>query len=273
MKKENNPRSPLAYIHPHARLADDVVVEAFASIHEDVEIGAGSYIGSNAVILNGARIGNNCQIFPGAIIGSVPQDMKFSDEYTTVEIGDGAIIREYATVNRGTNYNKKTVVGARSLIMTYVHIAHDCIIGQNVVISNAVNIAGHVVIDDFAVIGGMCGVHQFSHIGKHSMIASCCMVRKDVPPFAMAGREPLSYAGVNTRGLRRRNFSAETIREIQAVYRILYLSGRNHSQAIQKLTDEFPPSDIRDEIIAFVKASPRGIIRGLRNGKHANDAD
>lgn len=264
-------RSPLAYIHPDAQLADDVVVEPFASIHADVQIGKGTYIGSNAVIYSGARIGENCQIFPGAIIASIPQDLKFSQEYTTVEIGNNVVIREYATVHRGTNYNHKTVVGDNCLVMAYVHIAHDCIIGSNVVLSNAVNIAGHVIIGEHVVIGGMCGIHQFSEIGKHVMVAGGTMIRKDVPPYVLAGREPVSYVGVNVRGLRRRNFSPETISEIQAIYRVVYLSALNHSQAVKKLEIDFPSSPIRDEILQFIKGSERGIIRG--NVSHSSIGD
>ena len=198
-------KQPLAYVHPESQVADNVVIEPFVTIDKDVVIGEGTRIGSNATILPGTRIGKNCRIFPGAVIGAVPQDLKFRGEYTTVEIGDNTTIRECVTVNRGTSARNKTVIGSNCLIMAYVHIAHDCIVGNNVILVNSTQLAGEVIVDDWAIIGGMSAIHQFVHVGPHVMISGGSLVRKDVPPFIKAGREPLSYVGINSIGLRRRN--------------------------------------------------------------------
>lgn len=252
---------PLAFIHPNAKIAKNVVVEPFTTINNDVEIGEGTWIGSNVTIFPGARIGRNCKIYPGAVISAEPQDLKFAGEYTTVEIGDNTVIRECATINRGTTDRLKTVVGSNCLIMAYVHVAHDCVVGNNVVIANTVQIAGHVKIGDFAIIGGSSAIRQFAHIGSHTMISGGSLIRKDVPPFIKAAREPLSYAGVNSIGLRRRGFSPETISAIQEIYRIIYLSKLNNSEALDKVELELPATAERDEIIHFVRNSERGIIR------------
>lgn len=255
-------RQPLSYVHPDAEIADNVVIEPFVSIDQDVEIGEGTKIGSSVTILPGTRIGKNCKIFPGAVIGAIPQDLKFRGEYTTVEIGDNNTIREYVTVNRGTASKGKTVIGNNNLFMAYVHIAHDCKIGNFVILGNNTQLAGEVVIDDWAIISGMTGVHQFSRIGNHAIIGGGSLVRKDVPPFIKAGREPLSYIGINSIGLRRRNFTNEKIREIQDIYRYIYQKGLNTSQAVELIEAEMPATQERDEIILFVKDSKRGIIRG-----------
>lgn len=252
---------PLAFIHPNAKIAKNVVVEPFTTIHNDVEIGEGSWIGSNVTIFPGARIGKNCKVYPGAVISAEPQDLKFAGEYTTVEIGDNTVIRECATINRGTTDRLKTVIGANCLIMAYVHVAHDCLIGDNVVIANSVQIAGHVNIGNFAIIGGTSAIHQFINIGAHAMVSGGSLIRKDVPPFIKAAREPLSYAGVNSIGLRRRGFSTPTISAIQEIYRIVYLSSLNNSEAIDKIELEMPATAERDEIINFIRNSERGIIR------------
>ncbi len=252
---------PLAFIHPNAKIAKNVVVEPFTTINNDVEIGEGTWIGSNVTIFPGARIGKNCKIYPGAVISAEPQDLKFAGEYTTVEIGDNTVIRECATINRGTTDRLKTVVGANCLIMAYVHVAHDCAVGNNVVIANSVQIAGHVKIGDYAIIGGSSAIRQFVHIGSHTMISGGSLIRKDVPPFIKAAREPLSYAGVNSIGLRRRGFSSEVIAAIQEIYRFIYLSNLNNSEALDKAELELPATAERDEIIHFVRNSERGIIR------------
>lgn len=252
---------PLAFIHPNAKIAKNVVVEPFTTIHNDVEIGEGTWIGSNVTIFPGARIGRNCKIYPGAVISAEPQDLKFAGEYTTVEIGDNTVVRECATINRGTTDRLKTVVGANCLIMAYVHVAHDCVVGNNVVIANSVQIAGHVQIGNYAIIGGSSAIHQFINIGSHAMISGGSLIRKDVPPFIKAAREPLSYAGVNSIGLRRRGFSPETIASIQEIYRIIYLSKLNNSEAVDKIELEVPATAERDEIVHFVRNSERGIIR------------
>ncbi len=255
-------KQPLAYVHPDAKVADNVVIEPFVSIDHDVEIGEGTRIGSSVTILPGTRIGKNCNIFPGAVIGAIPQDLKFRGEYTTVEIGDNNTIREYVTVNRGTASKGKTCIGNNNLIMAYVHIAHDCKVGNNVILGNSTQLAGEVVVDDFAIISGMSGVHQFCRIGSHVMIGGGSAVLKDVPPFIKAARTPLSYVGINSIGLRRRNFSNEKIREIQDIYRYIYQKGLNNSQAVDVIEAEMPATTERDEILLFVKDSKRGVIRG-----------
>jgi UDP-N-acetylglucosamine acyltransferase len=255
-------KQSLSYVHPESQVAENVVIEPFVTIDKDVIIGDGTRIGSNVTILPGTRIGKNCNIFPCAVIGAIPQDLKFRGEYSTVEIGNNTTIREFVTVNRGTAAKGKTVIGNNSLLMAYVHIAHDCVVGNNVIMVNSSQLAGEVFIDDWAILGGMTAVHQFVHIGSHVMVAGGSLVRKDIPPFIKAGREPLSYEGINSIGLRRRNFSNEKIREIQDIYRYIYLKGFNTSQAVEVIEAEMPASPERDEIILFIKDSKRGIIRG-----------
>lgn len=255
-------KQPLAYIHPAAKIAPSVVIDPFVTIEQNVEIGEGTRIGSNVTIMEGARIGKNCTIFPGAVISGIPQDLKFRGEDTLAIIGDNTTIRECVTVNRGTAAKGKTVVGSNCLIMAYSHVAHDCVIGDNVIISNATQIAGEVVVDNFAVIGGGTLIHQFCHIGPHVMIQGGALVNKDIPPYVKAAREPIAYAGVNSIGLRRRGFTSEVIRDIQEIYRYLYLSGLNNTDAVERIEAELPAIKERDEIILFVRNSKRGIIRG-----------
>ena len=255
-------KQPLAYVHPDAKVADNVVIEPFVSIDQDVVIGEGSRIGSSATILPGTRIGKNCNIFPGAIIGAIPQDLKFRGENTTVEIGDNNTIREFVTINRGTASKGKTKIGNNNLIMAYVHIAHDCLVGNNVIMGNSTQLAGEVIVDDWAIISGMSGIHQFCRIGSHVMLGSGSRVTKDVPPFIKASREPLSYVGINSIGLRRRKYTNEKIREIQDIYRYIYQKGLNTTQAVELIESEMPATQERDEILLFVKDSKRGIIRG-----------
>lgn len=255
---------PLAYVHPEAKIASNVVIEPFVNIEKNVEIGEGTWIGSNVTIMEGARIGKNCKIFPGAVISAIPQDLKFEGEKTLVKIGDHVTIREFVTINRGTKASGETVVGNNCLLMAYVHIAHDCRLGNNVILANACNLAGHIEIDDFAIVGGMSAVHQFVHIGKHTMISGGSMVTKDVPPFSKAGREPVSFVGVNSIGLRRRGFSNERINFIHEVYRMLYMKGRNVSQAVRVIEAEMPINADRDEILNFIQLSQRGIMRGYK---------
>lgn len=255
-------KQPLAYIHPAAKIAPSVVIDPFVTIEQNVEIGEGTRIDSNVTIMEGARIGKNCTIFPGAVISGIPQDLKFRGEDTLAIIGDNTTIRECVTVNRGTAAKGKTVVGSNCLIMAYSHVAHDCVIGDNVIISNATQIAGEVVVDNFAVIGGGTLIHQFCHIGPHVMIQGGALVNKDIPPYVKAAREPIAYAGVNSIGLRRRGFTSEVIRDIQEIYRYLYLSGLNNTDAVERIEAELPATKERDEIILFVRNSKRGIIRG-----------
>ena len=255
-------KQPLAYIHPDAKIAPSVVIEPFVTIDKNVVIGEGTRIGSNVTIMEGVRIGKNCNIFPGAIIGAVPQDLKYKGEDTLAIIGDNTTIRECVTINRGTAAKGKTVVGNNCLLMAYCHIAHDCIIGNNVIMSNATQLAGEVVVNDFAILSAGVLVHQFSHIGSHVMIQGGSRVTKDVPPFVTAGRDPLSYAGINSIGLRRRGYTNEQIRDIQDVYRLIFQSGMNVSHALERIQEELPATNERDEIILFIKDSPRGIIKG-----------
>lgn len=255
-------KQPLAYIHPAAKIASNVVIDPFVTIDQNVEIGEGTRIGSNVTIMEGARIGKNCVIFPGAVIGAVPQDLKFRGEDTLAIIGDNTTIRECVTVHRGTASKGKTVVGSNCLIMAYCHVAHDCVVGDNVIMSNATQLAGEVVVDNFAIIGGGTLVHQFCHIGPHVMIQGGSLINKDIPPYVKAARNPIAYAGVNSIGLRRRNFSNEQIREIQEIYRYLYLSGYNISDSVERIEAELPATKERDEIIMFVRNSKRGIIKG-----------
>lgn len=253
---------PLAYVHPEAKIHPSVVIEPFVTIDRNVEIGEGTHIYSNVTIMEGARIGKNCNIYPGAVISGPPQDLKFKGEETVAIIGDNTTIREFVTIHRGTASKGKTVVGSNCLIMAYCHVAHDCVVKDNVIMSNAVQLAGEVVVDDFAVIGGGALIHQFCHIGAHVMLQGGALVNKDIPPFVKAGREPIAYAGVNSIGLRRRGYSNETIRDIQEIYRYLYLSGLNNSDAVNRIEAELPASKERDEIILFVRNSNRGIVRG-----------
>ena len=213
--------------------------------------------------MEGAQIGKNCRIFPGAVISAIPQDLKFNGEYSLTIIGDNCTIRECATINRGTSASGKTIVGDDCLIMAYAHIAHDCIIGNNCIIVNSVSLGGHVKIGDFAIIGGLSAVHQFASIGKHSMVSGGSLVRKDVPPYVKAAREPLSFVGINSIGLRRREFSDSKIKEIQDIFRILYQKNLNNTQAILKIETEIDASPERDEIISFVQNSGRGIMKGF----------
>ncbi len=255
-------KQPLAYIHPAAKIAPSVVIDPFVTIEQNVEIGEGTRIGSNVTIMEGARIGKNCTIFPGAVISAVPQDLKFQGEDTLAIIGDNTTIRECVTINRGTAAKGKTVVGNNCLIMAYCHVAHDCVVGDNVIMSNATQLAGEVVVDNYAVIGGGALVHQFCHIGPHVMLQGGALVNKDIPPYVKAAREPIAYAGVNSIGLRRRGFTSESIRDIQEIYRYLYLSGLNNTEAVERIEAELPATKERDEIIMFVRNSKRGIIKG-----------
>ena len=253
---------PLAYVHPGAKIAKNVVIEPFTTIHNNVVIGEGTWIGSNVTIMEGARIGKNCNIFPGSVISAVPQDLKFQDEETIVEIGDNTTLREYVTINRGTVDKGKTVVGKNCLIMAYCHVAHDCVVGDNCIFSNNSTLAGHVTVGNHVILAGMTAVHQFCTIGQHAFITGGSLVRKDVPPFVKGAREPMSYVGINSIGLRRRGFKSEKIREIQNIYRILYQKSFNNTQAARLIEAEMEATNERDEILQFIKNSKRGIMKG-----------
>lgn len=254
--------SNLSHIGKNTVVGEGVQIDPFTMIHDNVEIGEGTWIGSNVTIFPGARIGKNCKIFPGAVISAIPQDLKFQGEESTVEIGDNTTIRECVTISRGTLDKRTTKVGKNCLLMAYVHIAHDCFVGDNVIIANSVQVAGHVNVDDWAIIGGSSAIHQFVKIGMHAMISGGSLVRKDVPPFTKAAREPLSYAGVNSLGLRRRGFSSEAISHIQEVYRYLFLNSMNNSRALEEIEINLPATKERDEIVNFIRSSERGVMKG-----------
>ncbi|MFS4455511.1 acyl-ACP--UDP-N-acetylglucosamine O-acyltransferase [Maribacter sp. 2304DJ31-5] len=253
---------PLAYVHPGAKIAKNVVIEPFTTIHNNVTIGDGTWIGSNVTIMEGARIGKNCNIFPGAVISAPPQDLKYEGEETTVVIGNNTTIRECATIHKGTSDRMKTVIGKNCLIMAYCHVAHDCLVGNNCIFSNNSTLAGHVTIGDNVILAGLVAVHQFVSIGQHAFVTGGSLVRKDVPPFVKAAREPLSYVGINSVGLRRRGFISEKIREIQNIYRILYQKNYNNTQAVQIIEAEMEATPERDEILQFIRDSQRGIMKG-----------
>ena len=253
---------PLSYIHPGAKIAKNVVVEPFTSIDKDVVIGEGTWIGSNVTIMSGARIGKNVSIFPGSVISAVPQDLKFKGEDTTAVIGDNTTIRECVTINRGTSDRNKTKIGKNCLIMAYSHVAHDCFIGDNCIFSNNSTLAGHVTVGNHVILAGMVAVHQFCSIGNHAFVAGGSLVRKDIPRYVKAAREPISYVGINSVGLRRRGFDSSVIMQIQSIYRTLYQKKYNNTQAVSIMEAEMEATKERDEIIQFIKNSQRGIMKG-----------
>lgn len=254
----------LSYIHPDAKIGKNVTIEPFATIYDNVEIGDDCWIGPHAVIMQGARIGKNCKIHPGAVISNIPQDLKFEGEDSLAVVGDNTTIRECATINRGTSYAGKTEIGKNCLIMAYVHIAHDCLIADNVILSNSVQVAGHVEIGYHAIVAGNSAVHQFSKIGPHVMVSGGSLVRKDVPPFVTAAREPLSYVGVNSIGLERRGFTKAQINHIQDIYRIIFQNGLSTTKAVNLVKQNIPQSPERDSVINFIEKSDRGIMKGIQ---------
>lgn len=262
----------LSIIHPKAKIGQNVTIDAFVTIGANVTIGEGSWIGANVTIMEGVTIGKNCKIFPGAVVGAIPQDLKFEGEYSTIEIGNNVTIREYCTLNRGTKANQKTIIKDNCLLMAYVHVAHDCILNEGVVLANNVNLAGHIEIGKHSTLGGLTAVHQFVKIGAYAMIGGGALVRKDVPHYVKAAREPLAYAGINSIGLRRNGFSNDKINAIQDIYRYLFIKGYNTSQAVKKIKKSLPKSPERKAILQFIEQSERGIIRGFRqlNGTKLN---
>jgi len=249
-----------AIVSPDAEIDAEVIIGPFTVIESDVQIGSGTVIDSNVLIAPGSRIGKNCHIFHGAVIGTVPQDLKFEGEYTTLNIGDHTTIREFCTINRGTKESGTTIVGSNCLLIAYVHIAHDCVIGNNVILANAVNTGGHVSIDDCAIVVGIVPIHQFVRIGKHSFIGGGFRVDKDVPPYILAAGQPLKYMNLNIVGLRRRNFSRELINKIKSVYKLIYQSNMNTSQALELLKNDQEQTPELKEIYQFIEKSNRGII-------------
>lgn len=261
-----NTVSNLAFVHPEAKLGDNIIVEPFAYVDRGTVIDDGTRIMAHSTVLDGSRIGKNCTIFPHATISGIPQDLKFVGEHSTAEIGDNTTVRECATINRGTASRGSTVVGKNCLIMAYSHVAHDCILRNNVIIGNASQLAGEVEIDDYAILSGGTLVHQFSRIGAHTMIQGGSKISKDIPPFIMVGREPIVYVGLNVVGLRRRGYNSEKINSIQEIYRYLYQSGHNVSQALERINNDIPDSEEKEEILEFIQSSSRGIIRGNMEG-------
>lgn len=255
--------SNLASVHPNAKIHETAEIGPFVFIEDDVEIGAGTVIDANATICAHTRIGKNCHVFPSAVIGAIPQDLKFQGELTYTIIGDNNVFRECCTVHRGTASKGQTVIGNGNLIMAYCHVAHDCVVGNNIIMSNLTQLAGEVVVDDYAVLGGGTLVHQFSHIGSYVMVQGGSRVLKDVPPFVLAGREPIAFCGLNSVGLRRHGFDNDKIEYIHSIYRVLYQSDLNMSQGIDRILETIPQSPERDMIVEFVKSSPRGVIKGV----------
>ncbi len=254
--------SNLAYVDKNAKIGANVTIEPFAYIEGDVEIGEGTLIMSGGQVRNGSRVGKGCTIFPGAVIGGIPQDLKYKGETTFAIVGDNTTVRECVTVNKGTAAKNQTVVGSNCLLMAYSHIAHDCIVGNNVIVGNATQLAGEVEVDHHAILSGGTLVHQFTRIGAHVMIQGGTRLGKDIPPFTIAGREPVCHAGVNLIGLRRSGYNNEKINEIQEIYRVIYQSGYNFSDAINKIEDSFEKTKEMEDIVTFIKNSPRGIVRG-----------
>ncbi len=254
--------NPLSCVHPDAIIGNNVTISPFVTIEKNVEIGDNSYIYPNAVIMEGARIGKNCRIFPGAVISGIPQDLKFQGENSLCLIGDNTTVRECVTINRGTAAKGQTIIGNNCLLMAYSHIAHDCILKDNIIVGNASQLAGEVEVDDSAILSGGVLVHQFSRIGQHVMIQGGSRLGKDIPPYIIAGREPISFSGLNIVGLRRKGFSNEQISSIQEIYRALYQSGMNNSEAVKYIESQLPDSKEKENILTFINSSKRGIVRG-----------
>lgn len=252
---------PVYYVHPDARIGNNVKIGNFTNIYEDVEIGDNVEIHGNVNIYPGARIADGVRIFPGAVVSAIPQDLKFRGEKTYAYVGEGTTLRECVTVNRGTASKGKTIVGKDCLLMAYTHVAHDCVIHDHVIVSNATQFGGEVVVDDNAVIGGGSMIHQFCHLGKGIMLQGGALVNKDIPPYVKAAREPISYVGLNSVGLHRRGYTPEQISVIAETYRLLYLSDLNVTNAVKLILDTVPDHPLRNEIVAFVTSSERGIIR------------
>lgn len=257
----------LRNIHPEAKIGKNVTIAPFATIEKDVVIGDNTWIGPNACIMDGARIGKNCQIHPGAVVSGTPQDLKFEGEVSTLEIGDNTIVREFCTLNRGTKANDTTKIGSNCLLMAYVHVAHDCVIGDHCVLANNATLAGHITVGDWVTIGGKVAIHQFVKIGDHVMIGGGSLVRKDIPPFVKAAREPLAYVGVNSIGLKRRGFTPDQIHRMQDIYRHLFVLGKNYNSAVETIRDSVASSAEKDIILDFLEASERGVLKGFSTRK------
>lgn len=255
--------SNLAYIHPKAKIGNNVTIEPFTAVYADVVIGDDCWIGPNVSIMDGTRIGKNNKIFPGAVIGSIPQDLKFKGEKSLVEIGDNNSIRECVTINRGTVDRMTTKIGNNNLLMAYTHLGHDTILGNHIIIANNGSLAGHITIEDYAIIEGVVAAQQFVNIGAHAFIAGASLVRKSVPPYIRVAREPLQFIGVNTIGLARRGFDKDLIKQIEDIYRIIFVRGHNITNALEIVESEMPDSDVKKEITAFIRNQKDGIVKGI----------
>ncbi|MBI3239361.1 MAG: acyl-ACP--UDP-N-acetylglucosamine O-acyltransferase [Flavobacteriia bacterium] len=255
--------SPLANVSPKARIGKNVTIEPFATIYEDVEIGDNTYIHPNALIYPDTIIGSDCKIFPGAVIGIINQDLKYKGEKSNTVIGNNTTIREFATIHKGTADRMTTKVGNNCLIMCYTHLGHDCSIGNNVIIANNGSLAGHITVQDYVIIEGVVAAQQFVNIGAHSFVAGASLVRKSIPPYIRVAREPLQFIGVNTIGLTRRGFDKETIKQIEDIYRIIFVRGHNITNALEIVENEMPDTAIRREIVDFIRGQEDGIVRGI----------
>ena len=252
-------------LHPDAKIGQNVKISNFTTIYEDVEIGDGTWIGPNVTIFPGARIGKNCRIFPGAVIAAVPQDLKFAGEYTTVEIGDNNTIRECCTINRGTSASGKTVIGNGNLLMAYVHVAHDCVVGDNCVLANNATLAGHIIMGDYVILGGKTACLQFIHIGSHVITQGGSLIDKDVPPFIKAARYPIQYCGVNSLGLQRRGFTQESINRISDIYRYIFVKGLNVTDAVEQVKEKYGTTEEGKQILAFIGSANTGLLSGYKS--------
>ena len=258
-------------LHPNAKIGRDVTISNFTTICDDVVIGDGTWIGPNVTIFPGARIGKNCKIFPGAVIAAVPQDLKFAGEYTTVEIGDNNVIRECCTINRGTAASGKTVIGNGNLLMAYVHVAHDCVVGDNCVLANNATLAGHIILGDYVILGGKTACLQFIHIGSHVITQGGALIDKDIPPFVKAARYPIQYCGVNSLGLQRRGFSRESINNISDIYRYIFQKGLTVTEAVEQVKERYGSTDEGKQILAFVGNAQTGLLSGYKFTKKAGE--
>ena len=252
-------------IHPNAKIGKNVKIDNFTTICDDVVIGDGTWVGPNVTIFPGARIGKNCKIFPGSVIAAVPQDLKFAGEYTTVEIGDNNVIRECCTINRGTAASGKTVIGNGNLLMAYVHIAHDCVVGDHCVLANNATLAGHIILGDWVILGGKTACLQFIHIGSHVITQGGALIDKDIPPFVKGARYPIQYCGVNSLGLQRRGFSREAINNITDIYRYIFVKGIPLSEAVEQVKEKYGNTDEGKHILAFIGSANTGLMSGLRS--------
>jgi UDP-N-acetylglucosamine acyltransferase len=252
---------PTAIVDPKARVGSDVRIGPYSIVEGDVEIGDHTQIQSHVLLADGARIGKNCQIFHGAVLSTLPQDLKFAGEETTLEIGENTVIREFCDLNRGTRHRGKSKIGKNSFLMAYSHVAHDCFIGERVILANGVQLAGHVTVEDWVTIGGLVPVHQFCTIGQHSFIGGGFRVVQDVPPYILAAGEPLAFKGLNIIGLKRRNFTPETILQLRKCYRFLYQSKLNTSQALERIQAEVEMVPEVKSVLEFIQKTERGFIR------------